>query len=337
MKRYFLVIAITVVSLLVLNPVFSQSEPGDEKTEKTTEESTTPGEEPETGEKSEKKENTRATLWTDKNGNQFANSNVRFNLVSTDALSDVDFIEYKIDKNEFVKYSGPITLQEDGQHTIIYRSVDKAGNREVDQVFNVTIDNTAPQIRIFPAKPFHKKDGKNYTHPGNFFTLHVTDNFSGVKSIEYSVNSNELKSYEGDVINLKNAGTQFVRYRAVDNLGNKTEDGTLVIEVDSEQPTVEIIASSQLFKVGETSYARRTTGFSVKGTDNGAGVTQIMVRLDGASEWQTYSDTIFFDTEKEHKIEAKAIDAVGNESEVKAVSFTVDDNPPITKIQPVVD
>lgn len=334
MKRFF--IAITVISLLVFNPLFSQTETGEEKTE-TTEESNTPGEEPETGETTKKNENTKASMWTDKNGNQYANSNVRFNLVSSDSLSDVDYIEYKIDKNEFVKYSGPITLQEDGPHTIVYRSVDKAGNKEVDQVFNITIDNTAPQIRIFPAKPFHKKDGKNYTHPGNFFTLHVTDNFSGVKTIEYSVNSNELQGYEGDVINLSNAGTQFVRYRAEDNLGNKTEDGTLVIEVDSEKPTVEIIPSSQLFKVGETSYARRTTGFTIRGTDSGAGVTQVMIRLDGASEWQTYSEPIFFDTEKEHKIEAKVVDAVGNESEVKSISFTVDDNPPVTKIQPITD
>ena len=63
----------------------------------------------------------------------------------------------------------------------------------------------------------------------------------------------------------------------------------------------------------------------------------IMVRIDGSEEWQTYTDTIYFDTEKEHSIEAKAIDAVGNESEIVSSRFIVDDNPPTTKLKTSVE
>src|SRR5690606_18129220 len=132
--------------------------------------------------------------------------------------------------------------------------------------------------------PFHVKDGRNYTSPGNFFTIRVTDQFSGVKSVEYSVNSNELKPYSGEIIKLETAGTQFVKYRAMDNLGNKTINGNMVIEVDSEKPVVSIVTTSPLFEVGEKQYARRNTGFVVKGTDSGSGVARIMVRLDGSTE-----------------------------------------------------
>ena len=340
MKRIWVVFAIA--SMMLLSPVFSQetdsSKTGDMKKSETPsgEPSKTGGKTDEKSEKTdEKKEGAMGALWTDKNGTRFVNSRVKFNLVATDELSEVDYVEYRIDEGKFVKYSGEFTIQDEGTHSIVYRAVDKAGNREVDRVFTVVVDNNAPEVRVLPSKPFVVKDGKNYTSSGNFFTIRVTDQYSGVKITEYSVNSNELKKYEGDIIKLETAGTQFVRFRAEDNLGNKTVDGNMVIEVDSEKPSVDIVASSPLFKVGEKQYARRNTGFTVKGIDNGSGVSRIMVRLDGANEWQTYADALFFDKEKEHKIEAKVIDAVGNESEVKSIVFIVDDNPPVTKIEPV--
>jgi hypothetical protein len=41
------------------------------------------------------------------------------------------------------------------------------------------------------------------------------------------------------------------------------------------------------------------------------------------------------DSQGEHTIEAKAVDNVGNESETKKVSFSVDVNPPTTEIRKV--
>jgi predicted lipoprotein with Yx(FWY)xxD motif len=85
--------------------------------------------------------------------------------------------------------------------------------------------------------------------------------------------------------------------------------------------------------LGDKMYAKRRTGFKINGTDNGSGVEQILIRVDGAQEWTTYSNVLYFDTEKEHSIEAKAIDAVGNESDVRKITFIVDDNPPTTDLR----
>lgn len=339
MKRFW--VFVTIASLTLLNPLFAQT--GKAGAGDTTKKEAPAGEpsktdskmDPADGKKETKGEGAGA-LWEDKNGTRYVNSRVKFTLASTDTLSDVDYVEYRIDDGKYVKYSGEFTLQEEGAHSIIYRATDKAGNKEVDRVFTVVVDNNAPEVRVLPSKPFFIKDGRNYTSPGNFFTIRATDQYSGVKIVEYSVNSNELKKYEGDTIKLESPGTQFVRFRAEDNLGNKTVDSNMVIEVDSEKPAVDIVTTSALYKVGEVHYARRNTGFVVKGTDAGSGVARIMVRIDGSTEWQTYSDALYFDTEKEHTIEAKVIDAVGNESETKTIKFTVDDNPPVTKIESVV-
>ena len=44
----------------------------------------------------------------------FVNSKTAFELESTDDLSTVDFIEYKVNNGEFTKYSSPITLSDEG-------------------------------------------------------------------------------------------------------------------------------------------------------------------------------------------------------------------------------
>ena len=354
MNRYHIIFLISLA--LLLNPVFAQedqegmpemetaeeapattNEPGqDQGFGEMGESTTTPGAGSSTGMDGDAQvasDAPKAIVWTDKNGTLFANSKIQFTLSASDALSDVDYVEYKINDGPFIKYSGAFSVQNEGQQTIVYRAVDKAGNKEVDKVFNVVIDNNSPEIRIYPAQAFVVKDGKNYTRTGNFFTFRVTDDYAGIKSVEYSVNSNELKAYNGEVIQLSTAGTQFVRYRSNDNLDNRTGDNTIVIEVDAERPTVQIVPSAALVRVGEKQFARRNTGFEIRGMDSGSGVSQLQIKIDGATEWQSYTDILYFDTEQEHKIEARAVDAVGNESDIKTITFIVDENPPVTKLE----
>lgn len=276
--------------------------------------------------------------WTNpESGVNFSNSKTTFALKASDTLSEVDYIEYKINEGSFQKYQGPFNLSEEGPHTIVYRGVDKAGNRETDRVFNVTVDNIAPQVTLLPGMAFIVKDGKSFTAPGNSLTIRVQDDYSGVKSVKYSINSGTMSDYTGEVLRLSEPGTHLVNYSAEDNLGNKMNAGNLLVEVDAEKPTVELAPTHPLVTIGAKKFARRNTGFRVTAMDSGSGVTNILIRLDGSQEWQTYSDVLKFDTEKEHSIEAKAVDAVGNESEVKKITFIVDDNPPKTELAPVMN
>ena len=277
-------------------------------------------------------------LWTDANGNIYANSKVKFILEASDDLSDIEYIEYRMDDaKSFIKYKGPFTIAQEGPHVIVYRSVDRAGNHEVDHVYNVTIDNKGPDVNILPAKPFVNLSGKLYTSPGNTFTIRTIDALAGIKSVEYGVNTSALRGYsKNEAIQLTDSGSQLIQYKATDNLQNATV-GSLLVQVDAGKPTVTVSPSQPLIAVDNKLYARRNTGFDVNAQDLGSGVAMIMVRIDGSEEWQTYTDTIYFDTEKEHSIEAKAIDAVGNESEIVSSRFIVDDNPPTTKLKTSVE
>ncbi|MCB1175749.1 MAG: hypothetical protein KDK39_19395 [Leptospiraceae bacterium] len=342
MKNRLWLLMSLLVSLTLITPLFAQTgdeaaeeeavSPGEESTDTTTETTTT------TTSTATETASASAKLWKNEKTNTiYANSAQKFALSASDDLSNVDYIEYRIDDGNFQKYTGPLNVPDEGAHTIVYRAVDKAGNVEVDRVYNVIIDNSQPEIQIIPAKPFVNQNGRTYTSPGNTFTIRATDKYSGLKpaGIKYSVNGTALKSYNGtDAIKLTENGSQLIQYEAEDNLGNKAS-GTVLVNVDGEKPRVEIKPTNPLMHVGDKIYARRSTGFVVKGEDSGSAVDQILIKIDGSDEWQAFSDTIYFDEEKSHKIEAKAVDYVGNESETVTLEFFVDDNPPTTELKPV--
>ncbi|HMZ36818.1 MAG TPA: hypothetical protein PLD60_09250, partial [Leptospiraceae bacterium] len=306
--------------------------PATEPKPATTQPGLNPGEEPAKTTPAQPAQATGNGIWTSPAGENYGTSRVRFVLQAQDNLSGLDYIEYRVDTSEFRRYVAPLQLDKEGPHTIVYHGVDKAGNREVDQVYHVVTDNKAPDVSILAAKPFVVKNGRSFSSPNNSFTMRISDDFSGVKSVVYGVNSDEMKAYQDEVIKLTTPGSQLIQYTADDNLGNRAQ-GSLLIEVDGAKPTVEIVPGEPLMPLGDKMYAKRRTGFKINGTDNGSGVEQILIRVDGAQEWTTYSNVLYFDTEKEHSIEAKAIDAVGNESDVRKITFIVDDNPPTTDLR----
>ncbi|MCB1324452.1 MAG: hypothetical protein H7A21_10605 [Spirochaetales bacterium] len=336
MNRYW-VIPIALVSIVLFSPAYSQNQPRNEAAE---ESAISPGEEATTtaDQGTTMDEEMSAAMWRSPvSGELFANSSQLFELQATDNQSPVAFTEYKVDNGAFRRYQGPINVPEEGPHTIVYRSVDTAGNVEVAKVYNVTIDNTPPRVLVVPARPFVTRNGRTFSPPGNTFTLQVSDQYSGIKQVLYSVNGSEMQAYErGQAIQLTESGSQLIQYKASDNLGNATQGSSdVLVLVDASAPRVEIKPTEALVHIGDQRYARRNTGFNVVGTDEGSGVEQIMVRIDGADEWQTYSDTIYFADEREHSIEARVVDAVGNESETASLSFITDDNPPRTQLTPV--
>ncbi|MEI7012385.1 hypothetical protein V9X60_06635 [Leptospira licerasiae] len=54
-----------------------------------------------------------------------------------------------------------------------------------------------------------------------------------------------------------------------------------------------------------------------------------------SGEWKLYADPVSVEAQGNHTIEAKSVDSVGNESDVKKIAFIVDTTPPETKIQKV--
>ncbi len=326
-KGLIFCLLVLTLSAMVLAPLYAQEDlsPAEESEAK----------ESDNGDIAGTESNIKPSLWKNTaSGQLYANSGVKFFLEASDNLSKTDYVEYKIDEGDFIRYNSAISLSKDGPHTISYRAIDRAGNREFDQSFSVIIDNLPPEVKLVPSRAFVDKSGRLYTSAGNTFTIRAVDQHSGVKNVAYGINVAASEKYEeGRTVQLSDPGSQLIRYKATDNLGNATRGGSILVEVDSSRPKVSIRPSQPLRRVNGSRYARRSTSFSVLGEDEGAGVSRIMVRIDGSQNWQVYSTAIAFETEAEHSIEAKAIDAVGNESEVVSSQFKVDDNPPITKLR----
>jgi hypothetical protein len=72
------------------------------------------------------------------------NSDVVLTLTAVDAQtgSGVEKTEYSFDGANWLLYSAPVTLTDDGKYTISFRSSDKAGNTEATQNISINIDKT---------------------------------------------------------------------------------------------------------------------------------------------------------------------------------------------------
>lgn len=90
---------------------------------------------------------TTCTLTGDLEGDIYV-SDVTVTLTATDENSGVSFTIYKLDSSAWTSYSAPFVVYANGNHTVSFYSVDKAGNSEIVKSKSFTIQQTAPAITI---------------------------------------------------------------------------------------------------------------------------------------------------------------------------------------------
>ncbi|BDA77778.1 hypothetical protein LPTSP3_g07080 [Leptospira kobayashii] len=261
----------------------------------------------------------------------FINSKTAFTLEAKDDSSTVDYIEWKTKAGDYRRFTAPIRLAEEGVTEIQYRSVDKVGNVEAPKILNVTVDNTAPKVTLQPAEPFFVLNGVPFTSKNNSYTV-IAEDKVGVQAVQYAINNDAAKSYT-DPIKLETAGANTIKYSASDKAGNSSPEASVVITIDDVKPTVEIVPSLPLVDISGKPYAKRGNVFHVNAVDKESGLKKVLVKLDAEAEFRPYVEGIVVETQGEHKIQAKAIDNVGNESATVEVSFFVDLTPPSSVIQ----
>ena len=137
----------------------------------------------------------------------FANDNLNIKseseitLFTTNYDSGIRETKYTIDGEEPIVYKAPIKLTKEGLHTIKYWSINNVNGIEKQKTTKVVVDNSAPTINYkFSTEPTKKEDtnGKmvNCLPKGSRFFLDVKDNYSGVKSITFSINGMTAKDYK---------------------------------------------------------------------------------------------------------------------------------------------
>ena len=145
--------------------------------------------------------------------NDWYTSNVEVTLTAEDDSAGVDYTMYKLeDDTEWQVYPGPILITEGGEHTIVYYSVDRVGNKEDDKgPFAFKIDQTVPTIEL------------TWDEDNLKLVADVSDEKSGIAKVEFYVNGEYLGEatddpYEYEVTNPKRGDK--AQAIVFDNAGN---------------------------------------------------------------------------------------------------------------------
>ncbi|GAB7025284.1 OmpL47-type beta-barrel domain-containing protein [Geotalea toluenoxydans] len=259
-------------------------------------------------------------------GTLYGTSATSFTLTATDSLSGVAGIEYRIDGGTWIPYT-PFILPTEGIHAISFRSTDNVGNREIEKVLKIFIDDTPPVSAVTIGSPQYTASGILHVSGRTGITLAATDNSSGVKTIEYSIDGAPFVTY-GEPFNLAAYadGSHTITYRSSDNLGIVEVAKQLSLVLDKTTPTT-AIESSDTLRQGVTNTISPSTTFTLTATDNLSGVRDIWYRIDG-DQWQRYDGAFTLAGFKagSHTIAYSAVDNVENEElqqtvTVRLISF----------------
>ena len=274
----------------------------------------------------------------------------------SDEMISVDSAQ-KIMNYKIVDESIPDTFYD--RHKITFKIID-VNNIAVEKTYYVAIDDGQPQLSLNNA---------NNQYIGGNFTLNGSVNdLNGIAKLEFKTGDTVLApigSIDEDghfSYTFENAGTSAsITILAEDGLGNQStldykyliDKTPPVVEIDEEQTVVAVDSESPQTKIYGTVR-------DVLGEDNSP-IAQIVARIgspitfseinnqdvfraypkEDSSQLYTWSMTLDFEgktsNNNPYKVYVYALDEAGNMSEVDTIDFTVDDDYPEIKVNPIGD
>ena len=143
---------------------------------------------------------TNISIDGDKGKNGWYLSNVTVTLLPHDATSGIDATYYLLNNGTWTVYTSPLTISHEGENTLKFYSVDKAGNKEAVNTTTIKIDKTAPAIEIkspkqgylyfFGRQMFPTLRNKTIAIGKVTVEVDVTNTPSGIKYVLFYVDGN---------------------------------------------------------------------------------------------------------------------------------------------------
>jgi len=255
-------------------------------------------------------------------------SPVKVTLSATDDGSGVDYIKYKIDYGSWQTYHDPFTVSDDGQHTVYYYAVDKAGNKGSQKTCSFKIDRTKPPA---PTPDDGVEGWSNDNTPT--FTWSKPSDTSGIAGYYWKVDSGSEKWTTSTSVTLpaQSDGEHMFYVRAKDNAGNIGDYGSHKFRIDTKAPSASCTLSPAL-PDGENGWYVSPVRVTLSASDPtpGSGVKKIHYRIDGSS-WQestSVSVTFTISSDGKHEVEYYAEDNAGNKGKTKTCEFKIDKTKP---------
>ncbi|XEC93010.1 LamG-like jellyroll fold domain-containing protein [Paenibacillus tarimensis] len=156
------------------------------------------------------------------------------------ALSTYGTAEYSLDDGAtWQGYMTPIKFDQEGKHTVSYRSRNEKGIAGDVQTVGVNMDMTTPitTAAVSPAEP----DGLNawFRHPVTL-SLTANDNLSGVANTEYSLDGGSTWQAYTEPVVIAQDGKYTMSYRSTDIAGNVETDKSISFDQDTTAPTITV-------------------------------------------------------------------------------------------------
>jgi len=251
------------------------------------------------------------------------NAPVTVDLEATDDVSGIAFTEYRIDEAPTWNVGASFTIDapadhgNDGVHTVLYRSTDKAGNVEPTNSAEVRIDTGVPTTESSADSLWHTS--------AVTIALTATDQLSGVAETLFSLDGKPWSA--GDAVSVSTDGRHSLSYYSLDNAGNRESEKGAVVAVDTQPPM-----TSQTGGGGGWRNADATVRFSA--VDAGCGVAGTEYRIDG-DPWTggnqlTLPAAADHSNDGDHAILYRSLDFLGHLEAAKTVHVRIDTTPPTT-------
>jgi cytochrome c len=162
---------------------------------------------------------------------------VPVSLAATDEGLGVDFVEYKLDSGQWTRYAGPVNVTGDGEHTLQYHAIDKAGNSESLKAATIKIDGTKPTLMVAGVA-----DGHVYGDASDVvLTWHAEDATSGVSSVTGALDGETVTSGRALALYQLPLGTHGFAVTATDVAGNVTSQSLTFATTTSMQDMSQLL------------------------------------------------------------------------------------------------
>jgi hypothetical protein len=157
----------------------------------------------------------------------FVSALTKLNITAKDSESGVQDVSYTLDGDQ-QPYNEPFTIDTEGFHVLGFASSDNVNNATSKEI-QFFVDATPPSIRIDKSSPSTGTkdiDGKSYPVYPSYVILYLSalDFKVGSQEIYYTINGSEYKKYVAPLKDFKAEELLTITIRAIDNLGNPSEE-----------------------------------------------------------------------------------------------------------------
>ena len=255
-------------------------------------------------------------------------------LKSADGLSGVKTLGYRFDDEEERIYRRPLTGRilkdlEEGPHTLTYFSEDQVGNLEKESRIKFFIDHTPPVtgLRVLGEQHVDEDRGKTFVAATTRFRVLAKEKINELNLIRYAIDEGPKEPYKNPFLLPESEGRHQIRFDASDRVENFTPQVTRIFHLDLTPPELKHRLTGTTYPEGDRLYINAQTKIELSASDAGAGVLEILCRLNGGKV-RGCRQPFSLKTSGPYHLEYFGLDRVKNRSSMHQARFFVDSEPP---------